>query len=159
LTVKIRPMVNSDKPEVMKILHTTPEFNTADVNVAEELIDSYLNYGTNYGYYILVAEVDKIPTGYICYGRTPLTVGTWDIYWIAVSTNKQRRGVGRTLLTSAESIIKNNHGRLILIETSSKPEYGKTRLFYKNQGYEVISRIPDFYALGDDRLIFYKSLH
>ena len=48
---------------------------------------------------------------------------------------------------------------MILIETSSKPEYEKTRRFHSSRGYEEISRIPDFYEPGDDRLVLQKRLH
>ena len=155
-TIKVHPMIDEDKAEVMKILLTTPEFTISEVEVAEELIDSYLEYGTSSGYHILVAEVALKPAGYICYGPTPLTDGTWDIHWLAVAPGSQRQGIGCTLLAAAEDSIRKTYGRLILIETSSRAEYERTRLFYCSQGYEAISRIPNFYAPGDDRLVFQK---
>jgi hypothetical protein len=48
-------------------------------------------------------------------------------------------------------------GRLAIIETSSMPAYEKTRHFHLNHGYEVICRITDFYAPGDDKLMLQKS--
>jgi len=59
-------------------------------------------------------------------------------------------------LAFAENRIKEAGGRLILIETSSRPEYEGTVDFYRFQGYQVISWIPDFYAFGDDKLTFEK---
>ena len=128
------------------------------MEVAEELIDSYLNDPVGSGYHILVAEVDSTITGYICYGPTPLTEGTWDIYWEAVAPGKQGRGIGSALMKSAEKEIVRAKGRLALVETSSTPLYEKTRNFYLGQGYEVICHIPDFYAPGDDKLILQKRL-
>jgi ribosomal protein S18 acetylase RimI-like enzyme len=128
------------------------------VEVAEELIDSYLNDPVGSGYHILVAEVDSTVTGYICYGPTPLTEGTWDIYWEAVAPGKQGRGIGSALMKSAEKEIVRAKGSLAIVETSSTPLYEKTRNFYLGQGYEVICRIPDFYAPGDDKLILQKRL-
>jgi ribosomal protein S18 acetylase RimI-like enzyme len=155
--MKIRPMVHNDKVEIMKILRTTPEFTPAEVAVAEEVIDSYLQISVNSDYHILVAEVGSSLAGYICYGPTPLTEGTWDIYWIAVDPEHQRQGVGHNLLAFAENIIMKAKGRLILIETSSKEEYEKARDFYQKQGYKLIGHIPDFYASGDDKLILQKK--
>lgn len=149
-------MSSNDKTAVMKILRSTPEFTADEVIVAEELIDLYLRNGAASGYYIMVSETDGITAGYICYGPTPLTEGTWDIYWIAVAADRQRHGTGRSLMNSAENGIKEADGRMILIETSSKPEYEKTRNFYKAAGYEVIARIPDFYTPGDDKLVLRK---
>ena len=128
------------------------------MEVAEELIDSYLNDPVGSGYHILVAEVDSTVTGYICYGPTPMTEVTWDIYWEAVAPEKQGRGIGSALMKSAEKEIVRAKGSLAIVETSSTPLYEKTRNFYLGQGYEVICRIPDFYAPGDDKLILQKRL-
>jgi ribosomal protein S18 acetylase RimI-like enzyme len=149
-------MTGKDKPAILKILKNTPEFEPHEIAVAEEVIDSYLNDPAGSGYHILVAETGSSAPGYICYGATPLTEGTWDIYWIAVDPKEQARGIGKALLSAAENDIKNNQGRLILIETSSKPIYEKTRDFHKSQGYDIICRIPDFYAPEDDKVIFQK---
>jgi ribosomal protein S18 acetylase RimI-like enzyme len=158
LTIKIRPMVAGDKAEIMKILHATPEFTPEEVKVAGELIDLYLQYGTNSEYYLLVADDKSSSIGYICYGPTPMTEGTWDIYWIAVASDRQNKGIGRALLTASEEDIKKKNGRLILIETSSKNEYEKTRGFYRARNYESIACIPDFYSPGDDKLLLRKVL-
>jgi ribosomal protein S18 acetylase RimI-like enzyme len=128
------------------------------VEVAEELIDSYLNDPSGSGYHILVAEVDSTVTGYICYGPTPLTEGTWDIYWTAVAQEKQGQGIGSALMKSAEKEIVRAKGRLVIVETSSTPLYEKTRNFHLSQGYEIVARIPDFYAPGDDKLVLQKRL-
>jgi ribosomal protein S18 acetylase RimI-like enzyme len=128
------------------------------VVVAEELIDCYLEDPFGSGYQILVAEVDSTVTGYICYGLTPLTEDTWDIYWMAVAREKQGQGIGSALMKSAEKELVRAKGRLAIIETSSTPAYEKTRHFHLSQGYEIVARIPDFYAPGDDKLILQKRL-
>ena len=128
------------------------------MTVAEEVIDSYLKDSVRSGYHILVAEVDSTVTGYICYGPTPLTEGTWDIYWEAVAREKQDRGIGSVLMESAEQDIVRSKGRLAVIETSSTPAYEKTRHFHMGHGYEIVASIPDFYAPGDDKLILQKWL-
>ena len=140
----------------MKILRRTPEFKPAEVVVAEEVIDSYLHDPGGAGYHALVAELDSAIAGYICYGPTPLTEGTWDIYWMAVAPEKQGQGIGGALLAHAEERIREAQGRLAIIETSSQPEYEKTRRFHLSHGYQIIGRIPDFYASGDDKLILQK---
>jgi ribosomal protein S18 acetylase RimI-like enzyme len=151
-------MLKTDKPAIMGILRATPEFKPAEVVVAEEVIDGYLADPTGSGYITLVAEDGPTVNGYICYGPTPLTEGTWDVYWIAVAAGEQGRGIGGALLAYAEAKIGQTGGRLILIETSSQESYEKTRRFYANHGYETVARLPDFYAPGDDRLILQKRL-
>ena len=158
MKIDIHSMSHEDKPHITKILRDTPEFKPFEVVVAEELIDSYLEDPSSSGYHILVAEVDSTVTGYICYGPTPLTEGTWDLYWMAVSREKQGQGIGSALMKSAEKEIVRAKGRLAIIETSSTPAYEKTRHFHLSQGYEIVARIPDFYAPGDDKLILQKRL-
>jgi predicted N-acetyltransferase YhbS len=158
MAIKIRPMTKRDKPTIMKILRATPEFKPSEVAVAEQVIDGYLHNSHQSGYYVLVAEVDRLVAGYICYGPTPLTEGTWDIYWMAVAQEEQKQGIGSTLIACAEDKIKKAQGRLAIIETSSKPEYEKTRRFHYHHGYELIGCIPDFYTPGDDKLILQKRL-
>lgn len=151
-------MVAGDKPALMRILRNTPEFRPFEVAVAEEVIDAYLTDPQGTGYFTLVAEDDEKVAGYVCYGETPCTVGTWDIYWIAVDRSKRGRGIGKSLSERAESAIKQAGGRLAVIETSSTPLYENTRGFYLKRGYETVARIPDFYSPGDDKLILLKKL-
>jgi len=151
-------MSAADKRALMPILKNTPEFKPFEVAVAEELIDYYLADGVKSGYNILIAEDDGQVAGYVCYGETPCTVGTWDIYWIDVSREKRGRGIGKMLSEAAETAIKKARGRLAFIETSSTPLYENTRKFYLGRGYEIVARIPDFYMPGDDKLILQKRL-
>ena len=142
----------------MKILQDTPEFKPSEVVVAEEVIDSYLRDPIGSGYYTLVARTDSSIAGYICYGPTPLTDGTWDIYWEAVARDKRRQGIGHALMKAAENDIRQAQGRLAIIETSSTTAYDNTVQFHLKNGYEIIACIPDFYASGDDKLILQKRL-
>ncbi|MCX5999255.1 MAG: GNAT family N-acetyltransferase [Chloroflexi bacterium] len=129
-----------------------------EVDIAQELIDCYLEQGDASGYHVRVSEADGAVVGYVCYGWTPLTQGTWDIYWIAVAPSEKGRGIGKALMAHAEAEIGKARGRLILVETSSKPSYERTRNFYNSQGYQLITSIPDFYCPGDDKLTLQKRL-
>ncbi len=154
----IRPMTSADKAAVMDILRTLPEFTPEEVVVAEEVIDSYLQNSLSSVYHAFVAEDASSVAGYVCYGPTPMTEGTWDMYWLAVAAGKQGQGMGRALMAFAEDRIRESGGRLIVIETSGRPQYEKTRGFHESQGYTNIGGIADFYAPGDDKLFFEKRL-
>ena len=143
----------------MTILHSTPEFLPREVVIAEELIDAFLTSPQESGYFILVAEIDGKVAGYVCYGETPLTEGTWDIYWIAVDRARREKGIGTALMRETENKIRESHGRLAIIETSSKPDYNNTRRFHTLQGYSEIALIPDFYTVGDGKVIMIKRLN
>jgi len=94
--------------------------------------------------------------GYACYGATPGTDRTYDLYWIAVHPEQQGTGGGTALLARVEGELRERNARLVVVETSSRPAYEPTRRFYERRGYAVAARMRDFYAPGDDRLIFTK---
>ena len=155
----VRPMTNGDHERVMEIIRATRFFLPEEIKVAEELIDIYLCQPDQQDYQIVVAEDEQGEVvGYMTYGPTPLTEGTWDLYWIAVSPEVQSQGYGRLLVRHLEDEVKENGGRLVIIETSSQPKYLPTRKFYEKLGYREMARIPDFYRPGDDRVIFGKYL-
>ena len=157
MTVKIRPAAPEDKPGLVSILYDTPEFKAHEIEIAVEVMDSCLE-SVESGYFILVAEDDEI-AGYVCYGPTPLTDGTWDVYWAAVARKRREQGIGRALIEEAEREIKKAGGRMALIETSSTPAYERTLHFHLSNGYREVARVPDFYSPGDDKLVLQKIFH
>jgi ribosomal protein S18 acetylase RimI-like enzyme len=157
--MNVRPMLAADKPPVMVLLQRTGFFNEEEIGVAEELIDIYLQDEKQDDYQVVVIENElQEPVGYLCYGPTPLTTGTFDLYWIAISPDYQGRGLGKQLVKWLENKLEEKHGRLILIETSSQEKYQATRQFYLNMHYQECVRIADFYKPGDDRIIYVKYL-
>jgi len=155
----IRPMKRSDKPAVMDLIAATGFFRPDEILVAEELIDIYLDRPDQNDYGIVVTESESGDvTGYLTWGPTPMTIGTYDLYWMAVSPKHQGKGIGRELVDWLEKKVAELKGRLIIIETSSMPRYEPTRRFYLGLNYREIARIPDYYQAGDDRVIYIKPV-
>jgi ribosomal protein S18 acetylase RimI-like enzyme len=96
--------------------------------------------------------------GYACFGPHSLTQGTYDLYWIVVDPAAQGRGIGHALLARVEAEVQARGGRLLLVETSGTPAYAPARRFYETSGYLCEAVVHDFYAPGDDLLIFSKDL-
>lgn len=124
----------------------------------EELWNAYLKQGEASGYVFLIHRDGQRVLGYACFGPHPLTNGTFDLYWIAVDPASQGRGIGRALLERVESEIQSRGGRLLLVETSGTREYGPARRFYEDCGYHYEAAVHNFYAPGDDLIIFGKEL-
>jgi GNAT superfamily N-acetyltransferase len=155
----IRPMSAPDKPAVMEIIRATDMFTPAEVVVAEELIDAYLDTSEPEDYEVVVSEDDGGGViGYMTWGPTPLAENVYDLYWMAVSPREQGRGRGKELIAWLEDRIRSLGGRMIIIETASQPNYHPTRQFYLRLGYTEVARIPDFYKPGDDRIIYTKRI-
>jgi ribosomal protein S18 acetylase RimI-like enzyme len=147
----IRPMVAADRSGVFRILENAGNFTPEEVGIALELIDEWLELGEHSGYLTYVLEEqgegESRVGGYVCFGPTPLTESTYDLYWIAVDKSKHRSGVGKRLLKFAEEEVFRRGGKLLLVETSSE----KT-------GYDLVGKIKEYYKPGDDKLIFVKQL-
>jgi ribosomal protein S18 acetylase RimI-like enzyme len=157
--VKIRKMIAQDRDVIFDIITKTNMFTQAEIDVAMELIDIFLTKKEQQDYLVYVAEnKGKEVVGYVCYGSTPATEGTFDLYWIAVSPTMQGKGIGKELLSFTENYVLRQKGRLIIIETSSQSKYQPTQQFYIRNKYIIEARIKDFYRRGDDRLIFVKRL-
>ena len=155
----VRPLAPRERAGVADILRATGVFRDAEIEVGLEVLDSYFaNPGQDY-VALGAFTRDDVLQGYVCYGPTPATVGTWDLYWIAVSPSAQGRGVGTTLIQEVEGRLARMHARLVIVETSGTPPYAPTRAFYRARGYDEVARVPDFYDEGDDRVILARRMH
>ncbi|HVT27509.1 MAG TPA: GNAT family N-acetyltransferase [Lacipirellulaceae bacterium] len=149
-------VVASDRDAVRSITKSTGFFREHEVAVAVELVDERLNRGTASGYYFVFAESDGEAIGYACFGPTACTLGSFDLYWIAVRPEFQCQGLGRLLLNQVERKIGAAGGQRIYVDTSGQFKYEPTRRFYEHNGFHCEARLADFYAPGDDRLIYAK---
>ena len=157
--MKVRPLIEKDRATLLSMLIRTRAFTSAEIDVAMELIDSVLKdpMQKDYQIYCLVDDRDQA-VGYICDGPTPMTQGTFDLYWIAVDPDFQEKGAGSRLLIFLEEVVKAEGGRLILADTSTIPHYERTQRFYLKNGFQEVARIPDYYHPGNDRVTFYRKL-
>ena len=142
------------RSRIEDILLATKSFRDEEIDVALELFD---DQGVDYEF-IGAFSGDGELTGYACYGATPGTVGTYDLYWIAVHPEHQGEGGGSRLIDEVERRLNEREARLLVVETSSRTDYESTRRFYERRGYAEHARLSDFYAFGDDRVIYAKRL-
>ena len=106
----------------------------------------------------LVAADGADLVGAIAYGATPMTDGTYDLYWIACDPRRQRSGVGTALLAAMEADLRRRGARLVRVETSGSAPYRPTRAFYERSQFRETARIPEFYRPGDDLVVYTKRL-
>jgi len=155
----IRKFLAQDLDAVRDILVKSEVFSAEEIAVALEVVEVYLENPKQHDYdlYTAVENRERI-VGYLCIGPTPISLGTFDLYWIAVHPEAQGKGVGRELLLFAEALVKSRGGRLIVAETSSLPRYEKARRFYESNHYNVLAHIKEYYNVGDDLIIYGKYL-
>jgi ribosomal protein S18 acetylase RimI-like enzyme len=129
-------------------------FSAEEVRVAIEMFDS----GLAGDYSLLGVETDGALRAYACFGRAGLTERSWYLYWMCVHPAVQGTGVGRTLERGVAERVREMGGERLVLETSGRPDYERSRRFYERAGFTVQGRIPDFYKPGDDCLIYCKIL-
>jgi ribosomal protein S18 acetylase RimI-like enzyme len=157
--MKIRALVHRDREKLFSMLVETRVFTPEEIKVAMELIDIVLKDPSQEDYRIdCMANDEDQAIGYVCYGPVPMTQGTFDLYWIVVDPKFQGQGVGSKLLLFLEGIVRERLGRMILIDTSSIPQYEKSQRFYVRHGFQEVARVPDYYYPGNDRITFCKKL-
>lgn len=161
------------RPRIAEILRGSRVFSREEIEVALEVFDegiaergmlnaedvvvpsAFRNPQSDY-LFLGAFTPEEVLVGYACWGPTPATDRTWDLYWIAVDTSLQGAGIGTILLEEVERRLVGQHARMLIAETSSRSDYAPTRGFYERHGYREAARVRDFYAPGDDRIMFVK---
>jgi ribosomal protein S18 acetylase RimI-like enzyme len=173
---RIGELSAAHRERIANILAATAVFRSEEIDVALELFDETFPRdarpttdaataassrndapptSSSYAFLGAFTPEDEL-VGYACYGPTPDTDRTFDLYWIAVDPAVQGTGGGTRLMTEVERRLEGLNARMLVVETSSRPEYAPTRAFYEHRGYAEAARVREFYAPGDDRVIFTK---
>jgi len=147
-----------DCRRVREIVASTGVFSPVEIDVAVELVEERLAKGLASGYHFIFAERDGQTLGYACYGPIALTAASYDLYWIAVDKTCQGQKIGQLLLAKSEELIQAAGGRQVYIETSNRGHYAATREFYLRCAYRQEALLKDFYAPGDDKVIYVRTL-
>jgi ribosomal protein S18 acetylase RimI-like enzyme len=155
--MEIRPIAPPDRGALAALLGRIETFSPQEVDCALELVDLAIRPSNN-DYQSMVAVKDGEILGYVCYGPTPMTQGTFDLYWIASDPSARGKGVGSALVSAMEADLRRRNGRLVRVETSAMEAYGPTRGFYAAMKYREEARFRDFYQPGEDLIIFSKRL-
>ena len=149
---------HSDLRALRRLVESTGVFYPEEIEIAMELLEERLRRGRKSGYEFIFAERRRELVGYCAWGAVPLTKGSYDLYWIAVAPAAQGLGIGRYLMELAERAVARRGGGRFYIETSSRTQYARTRRFYRAAGYRQAARLADFYAPGDHKVVFCKTI-
>ncbi|MBK5208140.1 MAG: GNAT family N-acetyltransferase [Flavobacteriaceae bacterium] len=150
-----KQLKESDILAVKEILNSTGFFYDFEVEIAAELAQENFAKGEELsGYIFIIVEKDRKPVAFACYGKTPCTADSFDLYWIAVHQNQKGSGIGKILMKMIEEDVKKLGGKNIWIETAGRILYNPTRKFYENYGCELIAELPEFYGKDDSKIIY-----
>lgn len=149
-----------DAPAIERLATGTGVFTADEIHVVNEMLDEFFDPQPRDDHTFLIYRNGNPNdvAGFACYGPTPLTDRVWDLYWICVDRATQRHGIGSQLLMRIEQQLRAQNARAIFLETSDSDEYASAREFYSRHGYECVAHIADFYAVGDGKVLYRKSL-
>jgi ribosomal protein S18 acetylase RimI-like enzyme len=158
MAIDIRPLTPADRPLLDAALRSDDAFTDEEIAVALELIDHALAHG-EVDYAVRIADLPDMPVaGYVCFGKTPMTAGTYDLYWVVCHAAARGKGVAGTLIRTMEDELRGRGATAVRIETAEKEVHGAARRLYDRLGYPEAARLAEFYGPGDGLLIYYKQL-
>jgi ribosomal protein S18 acetylase RimI-like enzyme len=146
-----------DRESIGEVARDAGAFTSEEVATVWELFDASMQSQES-GYAFFSARTEGRLAGFACWGATPLTEGTYDLYWICADRDSRKRGIGRALFGAVESAVASLGGRMIVIETSSAEAYLPAIRFYERMGCRLAARIADYYRPGEDLLMYIKNI-
>ena len=151
----IRPIEHPDIEPLLTMLHTSGQFDDAGLAHVRETLNTYFAGGSD----DLWFSADQQGLAGVAYcAPEVMTHGTWNVLMLWISPAHQRQGVGQALMGHIERALSEKQARLLLVETSSLVDFTAARAFYRKQGFAEEARIADYYAAGEDKLIFTKRM-
>jgi GNAT superfamily N-acetyltransferase len=153
----IRPSTPDDTIALIAIANVIG-FQQNELEQLREMLADYFGGNSDSDHFWLTDD-DNGPIGVAYCEPERMTNRTWNLQLIAIRPDRQGQGRGATLLRYVEQTLTGRGGRMLLVETSGLPDFERTRAFYRKCGYEEEARIRDFYAAGDDKVVFRKVLN
>jgi ribosomal protein S18 acetylase RimI-like enzyme len=151
-------VLKADVKAIRQMVALSAVFSPEEIDVAEELAQDAFTLGTKSHYHFLLADMAGVLAGYSCFGRIPLTDERYDLYWIVVNPDTQQQGIASQLMAETETAVRALGGKAVYAETSSRAVYTPAQRFYLKQRFAEQARMKNFYATGDDKLIYGKFL-
>ena len=153
----IRPATPEDAAAVVDLVVQAEMFSADEAGLVEGMLADYFGGNADGGHACVIDEEDGT-LGVAYYQPKPAADRVWDLTMIAVRPDRQGRGRGSAMLRGVEEDLRARGQRLLLVETSALPQYERTREFYARCGYEQEARVRDYWAEGDDLVVFRKAL-
>ncbi|MBL0009551.1 MAG: GNAT family N-acetyltransferase [Saprospiraceae bacterium] len=151
---KIRAVTSADIDGLKKVADSSGLFPS---EYLDEMISDYFSNPETQDIWFAYIDNDKTAAIGYCVPEK-LTDGTYNLLAIGVSQDSQRIGIASQMMNYIEQLLKQKHGRILIVETSSDDAQIGARNFYKKIGYTQAAVIKDFWKDGEDKIVFWKKL-
>ena len=154
----IRPITHEDAAAVSQLAVAAGLFPADEIAFLDNMMARYFG-GNQAQDHRCVIDVEDELLGVAYYQPALATDRTWYLTMIGVRREYQGQGRGAALLRYVEQQLRADGQRVLLVETSSVPDFALARQFYVKNAYEEEAHIRDYYAAGDNMVVFRKILH
>lgn len=154
----IRPTEPADTQSLVALAAKTDVFKPLELVALEEVLCDYFATNKALGHRSVTFVDEGKVQGFAYFAPAAMTDRTWYLWWIAVTTDVQTRGIGSQMIAHVEQEVREQRGRVLLVETSSLAHYEPARKFYARHGYAQEATLRGYYAAGDDMVVFSKQL-
>jgi ribosomal protein S18 acetylase RimI-like enzyme len=154
----IRPTLPEDIEPLLVIATVTRVFKAHEVETLECVLDDYFETQKEAGDQAHTAIIDHVVVGFVYFSEDVISDKSWELWWIIVDPQYQGQKIGAKLMEFAEDEMRKRGGRVCALDTSSTELYKPAQNFYLKIGYQHLGTIPDYYAEGDGKSIFWKKL-
>ena len=141
---------------LLAIIKASGKFDADGLAYVASTLDAYLANSEDAIW--LTALANAAPVGVAYCIPEPITDGTWNLLMLWLQEGFAGKGFGRALVAEVENELLNRNARLLIVETSQLPDFEPARKFYQNYGFQFAAEVKDFFAAGDNKLIYTKPL-
>jgi GNAT superfamily N-acetyltransferase len=151
----IRSTQQSDASAILAIVEQSGQFDADGLAHVKDMLVRHL---AGEGDGIWLTADDGEPVGVAYCAPEPVASGTWNLLMLWTRSDRHGKGHGAALVKQVERALQDQAARLLIVETSGLPAFAAARSFYAKCGFVHEASIRNFFAAGDDKLVFTKSL-
>jgi len=152
--IEITDTTTEHIPGLKQLLRTVELFPP---EMLDEMISDFLHNDATEELWLSALDGEQV-MGFAYAVPEALTEGTYNLLAIGVLEEASGQGIGSQMLQSVEDKLRAAQARLIIVESSGQSYYDDARQFYLTHGYEQEAVIKEFWAEGDDKVIFTKHV-
>lgn len=151
----IRETIQTDSNALMEIVESSGQFDENGLAHVKETLNAYLA-GESDGLWFTADDGEPVGVAYCA--PEPVTDGTWNLLMLWTRHDRNGQGHGSALVSRLEQVLIERGARLLIVETSGQPDFEAARVFYSKCGFAREARIKNFFAAGDDKIVYTKML-
>jgi len=151
----IRKTIAADTEALMSIVASSGQFDADGIAHVTATLGHYLS-GESEDIWLTVDDSEPVAVAYCA--PEALTDGTWNLLMLWTRKDREGKGHGSALVRRLQGELTDRGARLLIVETSSIDAFEAARAFYSKCGFRQEARIKNFFAAGDDKLVYTKAL-